>query len=116
MIPEAADHDNGAVHPFLRVVGYGLSILMAFYLWLLCSPYKLQYGASGIHYYNDDGIFFGAFLSIALLFMHGFRAFLMLVVYRKKPSILILAFILLYFLTTCYWVYHATSNSAMHES
>ena len=54
-------------------------------------------------------------MSIVLLLVHGGWAFGMMVVYRKKPSILTMAFLLFYLLTACYWVYHANSNGAMHE-
>ncbi|WP_426062111.1 hypothetical protein [Hymenobacter sp. B1770] len=115
MINDPAGSEDGAVTPSLRVVGYVLSTLVALYLWLLCSPYKLQYGPIAHQYYNDDGIFFGLVTSVLLLLVHGARAFGMLVVYRKKPSSLTLAFMLFYFLTACYWVYHVISNGAMHE-
>lgn len=115
LLKESATHDDGAVNTPLRVVGYALSTLVALYLWLICSPYKLHYGVIGRQYYDDDGIFFGAFVSIVLLLVHGACAFGMLVVYRKKPSLLTRTFILFYFLTACYWLYHANSNGAQHE-
>jgi hypothetical protein len=111
---EPAGREQGAVNPSLRVVGYALSTSLAFYLWFFCSPYKLHYGAIGRQYYNDYGIFFGASVSLLLL-VHSARAFGMLVVYRKKPSLLTRAFILFYLLTACYWVYHANSSGALHE-
>lgn len=115
MMNEYASREDGAVNLSLRVVGYALSTLLALYLWFFCSPYKLHYGVTGRQYYNNDGIFFGASVSILLLLVHSVRAFGMLVVYRKKPSLLTRVFMLFYFLTACYWVYHANSNGAMHE-
>jgi hypothetical protein len=112
---EPAGREQRAVNPSLRVVGYALSTLLAFYLWFFCSPYKLHYGAIGRQYYNDYGIFFGASVSLLLLLVHSARAFGMLVVYRKKPSLLTRAFMLFYLLTACYWVYHANSSGALHE-
>jgi hypothetical protein len=106
---------SGLLYLVARVVGYTSSLVVALYLWVFCSPYKLHYGASGRHYYNDDGILFGIGVSVLLLGLHAVGALVKALLYRQRPSALALAFLTFYLVMACYWVYHFNSNEAMHE-